>query len=102
MKIKIKSSRGKRVKKRASFFSADTRFATKAIVIIAITTAVFIVAQYVSFLITGMEQTALIDAYFNAVVIECGAMMMKRVAEVIIGRIKKKEKIDTTDESEGL
>lgn len=103
MKIKIKSSRGKRVKKRASFFSADTRFATKAIVIIAITTAVFIVAQYVSFLITGVEQTALIDAYFNAVVIECGALMVKRVSEVIVGRIKKQENIDTTtDESEGL
>jgi len=98
----FKSKGGKRAKKRASFFAAETRFATKAIIIIAITTAVFIVAQYVSFLITGMEQTSLIDAYFNAVVIECGAMMMKRVAEVIVGRIKKKEKIDTTDESEGL
>lgn len=103
MKIKVKSYRGKRVKKRPSLFSADARFATKAIVVIAITTAVFIVAQYVSFLITGMEQTALIDAYFNAVVIECGALMVKRVSEVIVGRIKKKENIDTTtDESEGL
>ncbi len=104
MKIVIKSKRGKRVKKRASFFSADARFATKAIIVIAITTAVFIVAQYVSFLITGMEQTSLIDNYFNAVVFECGALMVKRVSEVIVGRAKKKENIDTntTDESEGL
>ena len=37
------------------------------------------------------------EAYFRAVVIECGAMMMKRLAEVIVGRIKKKEKIDITE-----
>jgi hypothetical protein len=34
---------------------------------------------------------------FRAVVIECGVMMMKRLAEVIVGRIKKKEKIDITE-----
>ena len=54
-------------------------------------------AQYVSFLITRQEQTVLIEWYFRAVVIECGAMMMKRLAEVIVGRIKKKEKIDITE-----
>lgn len=73
------------------------RFATKAVIVIAITTAAFIVAQYVSFLITRQEQTVLIEWYFRAVVIECGAMMMKRLAEVIVGRIKKKEKIDITE-----
>lgn len=57
----------------------------------------FIVAQYVSFLITRQEQTVLIEWYFRAVVIECGVMMMKRLAEVIVGRIKKKEKIDITE-----
>ena len=57
----------------------------------------FIVAQYVSFLVTRQEQTVLIEWYFRAVVIECGAMMMKRLAEVIVGRIKKKEKIDITE-----
>lgn len=76
---------------------ADERFATKAVIVIAITTAAFIVAQYVSFLITRQEQTVLIEWYFRAVVIECGAMMMKRLAEVIVGRIKKKEKIDITE-----
>ena len=39
----------------------------------------------------------LASAMFRAVVIECGAMMMKRLAEVIVGRIKKKEKIDITE-----
>ena len=64
---------------------------------IAITTAAFIVAQYISFLITQVEQTVLIEWYFRAVVIECGAMMMKRIAEVVVGRIKKKENIDVKE-----
>lgn len=77
----------------------------KTIVAIGVTTAIFIVAQYVSFLITGMEQTTLIQYYFSAVVIECGALMLKRVSEVIVARIKKKEQIEPetdTDESEVL
>ena len=78
--MKIKSSSGKRVAKRR-FFKADERFATKAVIVIAITTAAFIVAQYVSFLITRQEQTVLIEWYFRAVVIECGVMMMKRLTD---------------------
>lgn len=91
--MKRSSRRGKRQKK----FLADERFATKVVVAIGITTVIFIVAQYASFLITRQEQTVLIEWYFRAVVIECGAMMMKRLAEVIVGRIKKKEKIDITE-----
>lgn len=94
--MKNKPSSGKRVAKRR-FFKADERFATKAVIVIAITTAAFIVAQYVSFLVTRQEQTVLIEWYFRAVVIECAAMVMKRLAEVIVGRIKKKEKIDITE-----
>ena len=99
--MKRSSKRGKRQKK----FLADERFATKVIVAIGITTVIFIAAQYVSFLITGIEQTTLITYYFTAVVIECGAMMLKRISEVIVARIKKKENIETkteTDESEVL
>lgn len=99
--MKLRSRRGKRQKK----FLADERFATKVIVAIGITTAIFIAAQYVSFLITGIEQTTLIQYYFSAVVIECGALMLKRVSEIIVARIKKKEQIEPeteTDESEVL
>ena len=78
-------------------FLANERFATKAVVIIGITTAIFIIMQYVSFLITQQEQTTLIEYYFNAVVIECGAMMLKRVVEVAVARVKKKEKLNTTE-----
>lgn len=88
----------KKIKRR--LFKADERFATKAIIVIAITTAIFIVTQYISFLITQQEQTVLIEWYFRAIVIECGAMMMKRVAEVIVGRIKKKEKLDVKESEE--
>lgn len=94
--MKTYSTSGKRQKKRR-FFKADERFATKAVVAIAITTALFIIGQYVSFLITQQEQTVLIEWYFRAVVIECGALMLKRVTEVIVGRIKKKENIDITE-----
>ena len=76
----------------------DERFATKAIIAIGISTAVFLIAQYVSFLVTGQEQTTLIEWYFRGVVIECGALMLKRVAEVIVGRIKKEEKIETDED----
>ena len=91
--MKIKSSSGKRTAKRR-FFKVDERFATKAVIVIAITTAAFVVAQYVSFLITRQEQTVLIEWDFRAVVIECGVMMAKRLAEIVVGRIKKKENID--------
>lgn len=86
--------KGKHAKKR---FLADERFATKAVVIIGITTAIFIIMQYISFLITGTEQTTLIEYYFKAVVIECGAMMLKRVVEVAVARVKKKEHISTNE-----
>lgn len=86
----------KRRKRRISFL-ANERFATKAVVAIGITTAIFIIMQYASFLITGVEQITLIEYYFKAVVIECGAMILKRVVEVAVSRIKKKEQIETNN-----
>ena len=96
--MKFISGKSKRGKRKA--FLAEERFATKAVVIIGITTAIFIIMQYASFLVTQQEQTVLIEWYFRAVVIECGAMMLKRVAEVIVARIKKKENLKTENESE--
>lgn len=86
--MKLFGNKGKRVFKAVKL---NERFATRVVIVIGITTALFIVAQYISFLITGVEQTTLIEQYFGAVVIECGALMLKRVAEVITARIKKKE-----------
>lgn len=78
----------------------DERFATRAVVVIAASTAVFVIAQYVSYLVTGTEQTVMIEWWFRGVVIECGVMMAKRITEVIVGRIRKKEEIEV-EKTEG-
>ena len=75
----------------------DERFATRALTVIAITTGVFLAAQYISFLITRMEQTILIQYYFTVVGLECGGMLLKRIMEVFVARIKKKEQLDIPD-----
>ncbi len=78
------------------------RFAVKVLKVIAITTGIFTVAQYISFLITGQEQATLIEWFYKVVGFECGALMLKRVAEVIVARVKKKEKLKIeTQDSEG-
>lgn len=86
--MKLFGGKRRRRKRKAKL---NEHFATRVVVAIGITTAIFIAAQYISFIITGMEQTVLIEKYFDAVVIECGALMLKRIAEVITARIKKKE-----------
>lgn len=75
----------------------DGRFATRALTVIAITTGVFLAAQYISFLITRMEQTVLIQYYFTVVGLECGGMLLKRIMEVVVARVKKKEQLDIPD-----
>lgn len=68
-------------------------FATTVLVCIGISTALFVAAQFVSFLITRQEQEILIEWYFKVVGLECGALMLKRVTEVITARRAKKEGI---------
>lgn len=68
----------------------DERFATRALTVIAITTGIFLAAQYISFLITRMEQTVLIQYYFTVVGLECGGMLLKRILEVVVARLRKK------------
>lgn len=72
----------------------DERFATRALTVIAVTTGVFLAAQYISFLITRIEQTVLIQYYFTVVGLECGGMLLKRILEVVVARIKKTEQLD--------
>lgn len=91
--MKISTKRGKRKKGH----KWDERFATRALIVIAITTGIFLAAQYVSFLITQIEQTVLIQYYFTVVGLECGGLLLKRMLEVVAGRIKKKEKLDIPD-----
>ena len=89
---------GAKRKSRKKATKLNERFATRVIVVIGITTAIFIAAQYISFLITGTEQTVLIERYFDAIVIECGALMLKRIAEVIVARVKKNEGLTPEDD----
>ena len=88
----------RRARKRS--VKSNTRFASWVLLVIGITTLLFIAAQYFSFLHTGVEQTVLIEQYFTAIVIECGALMLKRITEVAVARIKKKENLNTNEESE--
>lgn len=100
MESNTTSGTKKKRTKRKTVFKADERFAIKALYVIAATTGVFITAQYVSFLITQQEQSVLIEWYFRVVGIECGAMMLKRIVEVIVGRIKKDENIEVKESEE--
>lgn len=78
----------------------NEHFATQVLAVIGISTALFIIAQYVSFLVTREEQDILIEWYFKVIGLECGALMLKRVAEVIVARIKKKEGLDIPSEDQ--
>jgi hypothetical protein len=78
----------------------NERFATRVLIVLAVATAIFIVAQYISFLITGFEQTVLIQCFFTVIGVECGAMMLKRVSEVVVARIKKEEQLDVPTETD--
>lgn len=79
----------------------NEHFATQVLAVIGISTAVFIVAQYVSFLVTREEQEIIIEWYFKVVGLECGALMLKRVVEVIVARIKKKEGLEISSDDQG-
>jgi hypothetical protein len=44
-------------------------------------TLIFTVAQYVSFIITGTEQTVLIERWFTVVALELGLLMLRKLFE---------------------
>lgn len=56
-------------------------------------TVIFTVAQYVSFVLTGVEQTVLIEKWFTVVVFEIGLLMFRTVL-----KDKKKKNTDTEEE----
>ena len=53
----------------------------------------FTVAQYASFVLTGVEQTVLIERWFTVVVFEIGLLMFRTVL-----KDKKKKNTDTEEE----
>ena len=71
--------------------SNGARFAFTALKFIAIYIVLFSVAQYISFLVTGVEQTQLIDSTYTVVAWELGGLLMKRILEKVFGKNKDTE-----------
>lgn len=67
------------------------RFATQCLIFIAIFLCIFTVLQYISFMITGIEQTQLIESVFTVIGLECGCLILKRISDTIF-----KKKTDDT------
>lgn len=59
------------------------RFATVALAFCAVYLTLFSIAQMVSFWQTGTEQTELINMTFAVIGIECGGLLLKRIAEKV-------------------
>lgn len=73
--------------------SQKMKFARKCLLWVAVLTIVFTVAQFVSFVLTGVEQTVLIERWFTVVGIEIGLLMLRTVL-----KDKKKKNTDTEEE----
>lgn len=66
--------------------SKGMRFAFTALKFIAIYIVLFSVAQYISFLVTGVEQTQLIDSTYTVIACELGGLLAKRILEKLFGK----------------
>lgn len=71
----------------------NQRFATKCLIFIAIFLCVFTVLQYASFMITGMEQTQLIESVFTVIGLECGCLILKRICDVVFKKKKTQDEV---------
>lgn len=60
----------------------------------AVLTIIFTIAQYVSFIYTGVEQTTLIERWFTVVALELGLLMLKKLFE------KKQKETENEDDAE--
>lgn len=59
----------------------STRFATTALKFIFTYLVIFSVAQYISFIITGVEQSYLIESTFTVFGVELGGLLLKRMCD---------------------
>ena len=69
------------------------KFARKCLIWVAVLTVVFTIAQFVSFVLTGVEQTVLIERWFTVVGVEIGLLMLRTVL-----KDRKNKKTDTEEE----
>lgn len=72
---------------------APMSFQKKVLILIAITTIIFIAIMIIVFLVTGNEMSTLTDKYFDAVVLELGGLFVKRMFD--------KSKLNHEDEMDG-
>lgn len=72
---------------------APMDFRKKVLILIAITTIIFIAIMIIVFLVTGNEMSTLTEKYFDAVVVELGGLFIKRMFD--------KSKLNHEDEMDG-
>ena len=69
------------------------KFARKCLLWVAVLTVIFTIAQFVSFVLTGVEQTVLIERWFTVVGVEIGLLMLRTVL-----KDRKSKKTDVEEE----
>lgn len=57
------------------------RFANVCLAVMAVITLLFVVANFITFYLFQVEQTALISAYFGCVGVELVALISKRISD---------------------
>ena len=72
---------------------SSQHFTIKCLIIIFTTVVVFILMQWVSFLVTRQEQAVMVEWFWKVVGFECGAMMLRAIVKIIVARAEKKEKL---------
>ena len=75
------------------------RFATQCLIFIAIFLCIFTVLQYISFMITGMDQTQPIESVFTVIGLECGCLILKRISDTIFKKKTDDTLIDDIEEA---
>ena len=73
--------------------SQKMKFARKCLLWVAVLTIIFTIAQFVSFVLTGVEQTVLIERWFTVVGVEIGLLMLRTVI-----KDRKSKKTDVEEE----
>ena len=74
-----------------SLGNKQKRFATVALIFCAVYLSLFSIAQMISFWQTGTEQTELITMTFTVIGIECGGLLLKRIAEKVFPKKNDEE-----------
>lgn len=67
------------------------RTANKVLLFIAVYLIVFSIAQFVASILTGQEQTQLIESTYTVIGLECGGLLLKRIADKAFRRKGEEE-----------